>query len=238
MTIYPAIDILGGKCVRLTQGRYDQSTVYGESPAETAKRWEASGAKWLHIVDLDGARAGKPVNLKAVEEIVKSVKIPIQLGGGVRTQSDIENLISTGISRVILGTGAVKSRKLVLDATAKYGDKIAVGIDAKDGFVAISGWEEVSGFRSVEFAKIMEDCGVKTIIYTDIATDGMLTGPNFAAMEEMAKSVNIIVIASGGVGSADDVKRLIPTGVAGVIIGRALYTGSVRLEDVICLQSE
>jgi len=238
MTIYPAIDMLGGKCVRLTQGRYDDSTVYGENPADVAKEWEQKGASWLHIVDLDGARAGEPINLEAIKNIIRSVSIPIQLGGGIRTMEHIEALISMGISRVILGTSAVKNRQLVLDAVKKFGDKIAVGIDAKDGFVAISGWEQVSEFKAVEFAKIIEACGVKTIIYTDIATDGMLTGPNLEAMSEMASEVSINVIASGGVGKLDDVKNLIPTGVSGAIIGRALYAGKLNLEDAICLQSE
>ncbi len=238
MTIYPAIDMLGGKCVRLTQGRYDDSTVYGENPADVAKEWEQKGASWLHIVDLDGARAGEPVNLEAIKNIIKSVSIPIQLGGGIRTMEHIETLISMGISRVILGTSAVKNRQLVLNAVEKFGDKIAVGIDAKDGYVAISGWEQVSEFKAVEFAKIIEACGVKTIIYTDIATDGMLTGPNLEAMSEMANEVSINVIASGGVGKLDDVKNLIPTGVSGAIIGRALYAGKLNLEDAICLQSE
>ena len=238
MTIYPAIDMLGGKCVRLTQGRYDDSTIYGENPAEVAKQWEQKGASWLHIVDLDGAKAGEPINLEAIKNIISSVEIPIQLGGGIRTMEHIDMLISLGISRVILGTSAVKNKQLVIDAVAKYGEKIAVGIDAKDGFVAISGWEEVSTYNAMNFAKIIESCGVKTIIYTDIATDGMLTGPNIEAMIEMASEVSINVIASGGVGKLDDVKNLIPTGVSGVIIGRALYAGKLNLEDAICLQSE
>ncbi|MDR0405902.1 MAG: 1-(5-phosphoribosyl)-5-[(5-phosphoribosylamino)methylideneamino]imidazole-4-carboxamide isomerase [Clostridiales bacterium] len=237
MTIYPAIDILGGKCVRLTQGRYDDSTVYGDSPKETALRWQNGGAAWLHLVDLDGARAGKPVNTAAIEEILRSVKIPVELGGGVRTLADIDRLIGMGVSRVILGTSAVKSRQFVTDAVKKHGGKIAVGIDAKDGMAAVSGWEEVSELEAVRFAQTMEQCGVQTIIYTDIATDGMLTGPNLAAMEEMAASVGADVIASGGVGGAADVKHLIPTGVSGVIVGRALYTGNVSLEELLCLQS-
>ncbi len=237
MTIYPAIDMLGGKCVRLTQGRYDDSTVYGDTPWEMAKKWERLGAKRLHLVDLDGAKAGKPVNLDAVRDIIKNVDIPVQLGGGVRTMADIDLLIGLGVSRVILGTSAVKSKAFVAETVKKYGSKIAVGIDAKDGYVAISGWEEVSGFGAVDFAKMMEEIGVQTIIYTDIATDGMLTGPNLAAMREMVESVNMNVIASGGVGRAEDVKNLVPTGVSGVIIGRALYTGNVKLEDCLCWQS-
>lgn len=238
MTIYPAIDILGGKCVRLTQGRYDDSTVYGDVPSEMAKKWESLGAKWLHLVDLDGAKSGKPINIEAITNVIKSINIPIELGGGIRTLGDIDTLISMGISRIILGTSAVKSKQLVIDAVKKYGDKIAVGIDAKDGFVAISGWEKVSSFKAVEFARLMEKCGVKTIIYTDIATDGMLTGPNLSAMKEMAQSVSMNVIASGGVSKFGDVKNLIPTRVSGVVVGRALYTGNVTMEELICLQSE
>lgn len=238
MTIYPAIDILGGKCVRLTQGRYGESTIYGDRPWEMAQSFEKKGAKWLHLVDLDGAKAGKPINLDAIKKVVESVNIPIELGGGIRTFDDMETLLDIGISRIILGTSAVKSKKFVEDAVKKHGDKIAVGIDAKDGMVAISGWEEVSDFKAVDFAKDIEKLGVKTIIYTDIATDGMLTGPNLSAMEEMVNSVNMNVIASGGVGKIDDVKNLVPTGVCGVIIGRALYTGNVKLEECLCYQSE
>lgn len=233
MTIYPAIDLLGGKCVRLTQGDYDQSTVYGDQPAQMASQWEQLGATWLHLVDLDGAKAGQPVNLPAIQQILDTVTIPVQLGGGIRTMEHIKQLLDRGVARVILGTSAVENKQLVLDAVAAYGDKIAVGIDAKDGYVAISGWEQVSGFESVTFAKMMRDCGVKTIIYTDIATDGMLTGPNLTAMTEMAAAVDVNVIASGGIGCPQDVADLKPTGVEGVIIGRALYTGRVQLADVL-----
>jgi len=233
MIIYPAIDLLGGKCVRLTQGRYEDSTIYGENPTEVAKKWQAEGAEFLHLVDLDGAKIGRPVNIEVIKEILKNVSIPVQLGGGIRMLEHIDTLISAGISRVILGTSAVKNKQLVIDAVAKYGNKIAVGIDAKDGFVAISGWEEVSEFKAVDFAKIIEQCGVKTIIYTDIATDGMLSGPNLNAMKEMTESVEIDVIASGGVANADDIKNLKPTNVSGVIVGRALYTGDVTLGEIL-----
>ena len=236
MIIYPAIDILGGRCVRLTQGRYDDSTVYCDEPSEMAASFENSGAEWIHMVDLDGARSGKPINTEAIKKAVAAVSVPIELGGGVRTLDDVETLLEIGVSRVILGTSAVRSMEFVRTAADKYGDKIAVGIDAKDGFVAISGWEEVSSFWAVEFARSMEDCGVKTVIYTDIATDGMLTGPNVSAMEEMVKAVSgMKVIASGGVGRLEDVQSLIPTGVSGVIIGRALYTGNVKLEECLNL---
>ena len=238
MIIYPAIDILGGKCVRLTQGRYDMSTTYSDKPWEVAEGFEKSGAKWLHIVDLDGARSGKPTNLETIKKIIDSVSIPVQLGGGIRTIEDMENLFSLGVGRVILGTSAVKSKEFVKDAVKKHGKKIAVGIDAKDGKVAISGWEEVSDFTAVDFARDIEKLGTKTIIYTDIATDGMLTGPNVSAMQEMAASVNMDVIASGGVGKIDDIKSLVPTGVCGVIVGRALYTGNLKLEECLCYQNE
>jgi len=237
MIIYPAIDMLGGKCVRLTQGDYDKSTVYGDRPADMAKKWESLGATFIHTVDLDGARAGKPVNTDAIKEILKEINVPIQTGGGIRTLEDIENLLNLGVKRVILGTSAVKNKQLVVDSVKKYGERIAVGIDARDNKVAISGWEQLSDFTAVEFAKMMESIGVKTIIYTDISTDGMLTGPNLKAMEEMSRAVGIDVIASGGVGCADDVRRLAETGVAGVIIGKALYTNKLKLEDVICLQN-
>ncbi|GHV45353.1 1-(5-phosphoribosyl)-5-[(5-phosphoribosylamino) methylideneamino] imidazole-4-carboxamide isomerase [Clostridia bacterium] len=239
MIIYPAIDIMNGKCVRLTQGRYDQSAVYGDDPAEMARRWAKEGASWIHIVDLDGARAGRPVNSAVIKRAVEAAGgVPIQLGGGIRTMADIESAFALGVSRVILGTSAVCDRTLVARAVARFGDKVAVGIDAKDGKVAISGWEEVSDEGAVAFARAMEKAGVGTVIYTDIATDGMLSGPNLAAMEEMSAAVGMNVIASGGVSCAADVKNLIPTGVGGVIIGRALYTGAVKLEDCLCLQNE
>lgn len=238
MIIYPAIDILGGKCVRLTQGKYDSSTVYADNPCDMAKKWEKSGAKFLHTVDLDGARLGKPVNLKAISGIVKSVNIPVQTGGGIRTMEDIETLLGIGVSRVILGTSAVNNRQLVCDAVEKYGDKIAVGIDAKDNMVAVSGWETVSTFTAIELAAAMADIGVKTIIYTDISTDGMLSGPNLSAMRKMAEAVSCDIIASGGVSCAKDCFDLAKTGVAGVIIGKALYTDRLKPEEVLCLQNE
>jgi phosphoribosylformimino-5-aminoimidazole carboxamide ribotide isomerase len=238
MTIYPAIDILDGKCVRLSQGKYDKSTIYSDKPYIMAQKWEKAGARYLHLVDLDGAKAGRPVNTAVIGEILKKVSIPVQLGGGIRKPEDIELYISMGISRVVLGTSAVENHEFVRLALQKHGEKIAVGIDAKDGMAATGGWETVSNFPAVDLAKKMCDLGVKTIIYTDIATDGMLSGPNVKAMKEMADSISSRVIASGGVSSLEDVKRLIPTGVSGVIIGRALYTGNLKLEDCLCLQKE
>ncbi len=235
MKLYPAIDIKDGKCVRLYQGRFDDVTVYGDDPAAMAQKWAAQGAEFLHIVDLDGALAGDSVSAKAIAAVCAAVDLPVQTGGGVRTLSDIEKRLSWGVNRVILGTIAVKEPHLVAEAVAQFGaEKIVVGIDAKDGFVATHGWETVSARGAVEFAKQMQDIGVTTIVYTDIATDGTLAGANVAAMQEMAAAVpKIDVIASGGIGSLDDILALNGSGVGGVIVGKALYTGRVDLNDAI-----
>lgn len=233
MIIYPAIDIRNSKCVRLTQGSFESVTVYGEDPVEMAKKWEALGGVYLHTVDLDGARGKGENNRDIIKEIARSVKIPVQTGGGIRSLDDVEELITSGISRVILGTAALVNEEFLTSAVKEYGEKIAVGIDAKDGKVAVSGWEEVSGVDSLDFAKKVEKIGVKTIIYTDIATDGMLTGPNVDAMKAMASAVKIDVIASGGIGSKEDIYSLKPTGVSGVIVGKALYVGCVNPEEVL-----
>ncbi len=233
MRIYPAIDIKDGKCVRLLRGNFNDVTVYGDNPAEMAKKWEALGGEYIHVVDLDGALKGHGVNADAIKEICNSVKVPVQTGGGIRTMEDIEAKLNCGISRVIIGTKAVSDAEFVKNAVKKYGDKIVIGIDAKDGMVAIEGWEKTSEFTAVEFGKKMADLGVKTIIYTDIATDGTLMGPNVAAMAEMVKATGIDIIASGGIGTVEHIKSLIPTGVEGVICGRALYTGDVKLDEAI-----
>lgn len=233
MLIYPAIDIKDGKCVRLTQGKFSDVTVYGDDPLEMAKKWESFGATYLHLVDLDGALAGSGINRKIIIKIAQTVSVPVQTGGGIRNMNDISELISGGISRVILGTVAVKNPQLVEEAVATYGEKIAVGIDAKDGLVAISGWEEVSAFSALDFAKEMEQKGVRHIIYTDISTDGMLSGPNVNAMRQMASTVSSGIIASGGVGSVEDILSLTDTNVEGVIVGKALYTGKVDLKDAL-----
>ena len=233
MRIYPAIDIKDGNCVRLLQGRFSDLTVYGDNPTEMAKKWESLGGEYIHVVDLDGALKGQGINAKVIKSICKHVNVPVQTGGGIRTMEDIENKLACGISRVIIGTKAVRDADFVKRAVDKYGDKIVIGIDAKNSMVAIEGWEEVSEFKAVEFAKKMENMGVKTIFYTDIATDGTLQGPNLDAMAEMAKETNLDVIASGGVGSLEHIKTLVPTGVEGVIVGRALYTGNVDLAEAI-----
>lgn len=233
MRIYPAIDIKDGNCVRLLKGNFADVTVYGNDPAEMAKKWEAAGGEFIHVVDLDGALKGCGVNEECIRKICQSVNVPVQTGGGIRTLEDIESRLSCGVSRVIIGTSAVRDFAFVEEAVRKYGDKIVIGIDAKDGMVAVSGWEEVSTYPAVEFAKKMESAGVKTIVYTDIATDGTLKGPNVAAMQEMAAAVNMDVIASGGVGAPEHIRALLPTGVEGVIVGRALYTGNVELPRAI-----
>lgn len=233
MRIYPAIDIKDGNCVRLLQGRFSDVTVYGNNPAEMAKKWEDLGGEYIHVVDLDGALAGHGVNAEAIKKICMSVNVPVQTGGGIRSLEDIEKKLQCGVSRVIIGTKAVADREFVKRAVDKYKEKIVIGIDAKDGFVAISGWEEVSEFQAVEFGKKMVEIGVGTIVYTDIATDGTQLGSNVSAMAQMAEATGIDVIASGGIGNLDHIAQLKNTGVEGVIVGRALYTGNVDLKEAI-----
>lgn len=233
MRIYPAIDIKDGKCVRLFKGQFSDVTVYGGSPAETAKKWESLGGEFIHVVDLDGALRGHGVNAEKIKEICQSVNVPVQTGGGIRTMEDIESRLACGIDRVIIGTKAVSDSEFVKKAVDRYGRQIVIGIDAKDGMVAIEGWEKTSGFTAVEFAKKMVSVGVQTIVYTDISTDGTLAGPNVAAMAEMASAVDADIIASGGVGSLDHIKSLVPTGVEGVIVGKALYTDKINLTEAI-----
>ncbi|EPR13930.1 1-(5-phosphoribosyl)-5-[(5-phosphoribosylamino)methylideneamino]imidazole-4-carboxamide isomerase [Ruminiclostridium papyrosolvens] len=233
MIIYPAIDIIDGKCVRLQQGSYSDVTVFGDSPVDMARKWERLGAGYLHVVDLDGARSGKSENAEIITQIAKTLKIPVQVGGGIRNLETVETYLSGGLSRVILGTSAVNNREMLVSALKEYKDKIAVGIDAKDRKVAIHGWEKTSDFTAVEFAREIESLGTKTIIYTDISRDGMLKGPNLQAMKEMANSVALNVIASGGVSKLTDIVDLKQTGVSGVIVGKALYTGNVNLKEAI-----
>lgn len=233
MTIYPAVDIKNGKCVRLTQGRYDRMTVFGDDPVLMALRWQNAGARYLHVVDLDGARGGGVNNRELIGRMIKALGIPVQTGGGIRTMADIEEMLRIGAARVILGTVAVNNPALVAEAVKRFGERIVAGIDAKDGKVAIDGWEKTSEYASCEFAGKMEALGVRTIIYTDIATDGMLSGPNLKAMEEMKNAVRMDVIASGGVGSVEDLLNLRRIGVAGAITGKAIYSGSIDLPKAI-----
>lgn len=234
MIIYPAIDMRGGKCVRLRQGNYDDMTVYENDPLKVARKWEELGASYIHLVDLDGARAGESLNGALIQQIAETVKVPVQVGGGIRTLEDIRAKVDAGVSRVILGTVAIENPSLVAEAVREFGDIIAVGIDAKDGMVATHGWEQVSDVSAVDFALKMAEIGVKTIIYTDIATDGMLGGCNVKAMAEMAAAVpGVNIIASGGIGSLSDIRALLPTGVGGVIVGKALYDERFTLPEAI-----
>lgn len=233
MVIYPAIDIKDGKCVRLVQGQFNDETIYSNHPVEMARKFEQMGAEYLHVVDLDGARLGEPQNIAIISEMAVKLGIPIQLGGGIRTIEMMEIILCKGIERVILGTSAVKDQDMVKRAVQSFGKNLAVAIDARDGLVAIEGWAKTSSFTAVGFAKKMEDLGAKTIIYTDISRDGMLNGPNLKAMEEMVRSVEIEVIASGGVTSLQDIINLKELGVSGAIVGKALYTGDIKLQEAI-----
>ncbi len=238
MIIYPAIDIKDGRCVRLVQGKFTDVTVYSDHPVEMAMKFEQLGAGYLHVVDLDGARLGEPQNIAAISEMAVKVGIPLQMGGGIRSIEMIEIILCKGIQRVILGTSAVKNPELVKKAVNSFGSSLAVGIDAKDGMVAIEGWAKTSEFTAIGFARKMEELGAKTIIYTDISRDGMLTGPNLKAMEDMVKAVGIEVIASGGVTNIQDIKNLKEIGVSGAIVGKALYTGDIDLKEAIAVAKE
>jgi phosphoribosylformimino-5-aminoimidazole carboxamide ribotide isomerase len=234
MLIYPAIDLKDGQVVRLHQGRAETVTVYGDDPAAVAQRWVAQGARWLHVVDLDAAFTGEPRNWESVRAILGAVKIPVQLGGGLRTQQQIADALAMGVARVVVGTKACEPA-FVAALVAEFGAKVAVGIDARDGFVAVKGWVEKTSLPAVDLARQVSGLGVRTIIFTDIATDGTLTGPNLPAIERVCAAVTGEIIASGGVSSAGDVRRLrelnLPN-LAGVIIGKALYDGRVDLREL------
>ncbi|HEY3374600.1 MAG TPA: 1-(5-phosphoribosyl)-5-[(5-phosphoribosylamino)methylideneamino]imidazole-4-carboxamide isomerase [Candidatus Aquicultor sp.] len=236
MIIYPAIDIMGGKCVRLYQGKAEQATVYADNPADMAQKWQDEGAQYLHLVDLDGAFKGSPQNLEAVENIVKRVNIPVQLGGGLRNLADLDRVFDTGVTRAILGTSVITDPELVKAACAKYPGKIVAGLDARDGKVAIKGWVEDTDIFAVDLALQLEIYGISRIVYTDIFSDGTQKGVNVFATEDVAENISIPVIASGGVSALDDIRQLKPlqeSGVEGVIIGRALYEGNFTLPEAI-----
>lgn len=236
MIIYPAIDIKDKSCVRLTQGSYDKVTIYEKDPVKVAKRWEGMGAKILHIVDLDGAKDGKRSNEPVVREILENIKIPIQLGGGIRDEDGIKSLFNLGVSGVILGTVAVKNPTWAKEMIEKYGVKIIVSIDAINGLIATNGWQEVSNIKAIDFIKELKAYGLNRIVYTDIEKDGMLIGPNFQMYEEVVKSLSIEVIASGGVTSLEDIKKLKSMGMYGAIVGKALYDGKLDLGEVLKCQ--
>ena len=231
MQILPAIDLRDGKCVNLVQGIAEQETVFSDSPVDVAKQWQTQGAEYIHLVDLDGAFQGESANLDIVQEIVDVLDIPSQLGGGIRSMAQIDAILEIGVHRAILGTAALRQPSLMKEACAKYGERIAVGIDARDGMVATHGWLEVSQKSAVEFA--VELTEVQTIIYTDIKSDGMLKGPNVSATADIINAVSANVIASGGVSSLSDIEALKDIGAYGAIIGRALYTGDLILSDTI-----
>lgn len=234
MILFPAIDIRGGKCVRLLKGRFDQETVFADRPADMAIKWQSQGGKYLHLVDLDGALQGRPVNLEAIRDIIANVNVPIQLGGGIRNIESIEAWLEAGVSRVILGSIAVKNPDLVKEACHKFGERIVAGIDAKDGEVAVEGWGISGGVKATELAKRMADVGVARIIYTDISRDGTLSGVNVESTVELARAAGIPVIASGGVAGMDDVYKVAAaTEIEGMIIGKALYTGKIDLAEAL-----
>ncbi len=238
MILFPAIDLKGGKCVRLYKGDMAQATVFNDSPGDQAAQFVKAGARWIHVVDLDGAFAGKSVNADAVRAILKNANVPVQLGGGIRDDAAIASWLDAGVTRVILGTIALKDPDFVKRACKTFPGKIVVGIDARGGHVAVQGWAETSDMKAVDLARKFEDSGVAAIVYTDIDRDGALQGPNVDATVAMAKAVTIPVIASGGVSSLDDLavlKRHAKDGIAGVISGRALYDGRIDLRAAIDL---
>lgn len=238
MIIIPAIDLREGKCVRLIEGKIENETIYSEDPVAVAKSWEEQGAEMIHLVDLDGAFAGHPQNQEVIKEILKVVKVPVQVGGGIRTLETIDELLELGVQWVVLGTVAINNPDLVKAACTKWGDRIVVGIDAKDGYVAIEGWEATVGKTILELAKEMEAIGVKRIIYTDVRRDGTLKGPNLESTKELAEQTNVEVIASGGVAKLEDLvalKSYENIGIAGVIIGKALYSGAFTLKEALAI---
>ena len=238
MIIIPAIDLKDGRCVRLSQGRMDQETIYSENPIEMAKHWESKGAERLHVVDLNGAVTGKPFHRSLIEEMVRSLHIPVEIGGGIRDLTTIENYIHSGAEWVILGTAALRNPHLLTEACHQFPGKVILGIDAKGGKVAVEGWKEVASMEAIELARQFEGIGLSTIIFTDIERDGMGTGLNFESTRNLSRSTSIPVIASGGVSRIEDIEHLLELerdGVIGVIVGRALYTSSIDLEEAIRL---
>ncbi|WP_430788802.1 1-(5-phosphoribosyl)-5-[(5-phosphoribosylamino)methylideneamino]imidazole-4-carboxamide isomerase [Virgibacillus flavescens] len=233
MILFPAIDLLDGKCVRLTQGDYEQEQIYSDSPVDVAKRWENQGASYIHIVDLDGAKTGNMTNLSTIESIVHAVQIPVQVGGGIRSLQSLQNYQSIGVSRMIIGTAAIEDKNFLRTAVSTYGEKIAVSIDARNGMVATNGWIETSEVSALDLVKELNELGVQTIIYTDIMKDGMLSGPNFKELDIINQRTGQNIIASGGVSNVDDIKQLEAMDMYGAIVGKALYNGSLSLEVLL-----
>lgn len=232
-SIIPAIDIKDGRCVRLYQGNYDQVTVFDHDPVAVARKWEKLGAERLHIVDLDGAKAGRPVNAQVVFAIVRAINIPVQLGGGLRDHGTVDAAFQLGVERIVLGTAAIREPGLIARLVEDYADRVIVGVDARDGWVAAQGWLETSQIRAGDLIRRMGEIGVSSVIYTDIARDGTMRGPNLDAIRALVAAHGPDIIASGGVSSLDDLVALAQTGARGVIVGRALYTGAITLSDAI-----
>jgi phosphoribosylformimino-5-aminoimidazole carboxamide ribotide isomerase len=233
MLLYPAIDLMDGQVVRLERGLAEKKTVYSDDPVSMARKWEAAGADWIHLVDLDAAFEGKSRNLEVIRAIVKAVSVPCELGGGMRDAGSIQSGLDTGVSRVIIGTKAAEPGFLAEAAGAFGPSSLAVGIDAKDGKVAVKGWVETMELTALDLAHESVNAGIRTIIYTDIATDGMLSGPNLTALSEMIQSVRLPVVASGGIAVADDLRRVAGIGAEGCIVGRALYDGGLGLSEAL-----
>jgi phosphoribosylformimino-5-aminoimidazole carboxamide ribotide isomerase len=235
-TIFPAIDMRGGKCVRLIQGDYNKETVYGDSPFDMAKHFAEEGAEWIHMVDLDGAKEGKRVNHEYVVQVAKKLPVKVQIGGGIRTEDDLVFYLENGVDRVILGSTAIANPPFVKEMLKKYGQHIAIGIDAKNGVVATEGWTQTSSIQAEELGKQLAEEGAETFIFTDISKDGMLSGPNVGAVVRMAKATGKNVIASGGISSLDDLKKIMSycrEGVVGTIVGKALYTKQFTLAEAL-----
>lgn len=233
MILFPAIDIRNGNCVRLIQGDYDQETIYGDSPTAMALQWEQKGAQYLHLIDLDGAKTGNSLNQAAIKKVAETVSIPVQVGGGIRSMEIIKSHIENGVSRVIIGTAAITDPAFLEEAVKTYGDKIAVSIDARHGYVATDGWTETSDIKAVDLIEDLNKIGVQTIVYTDIFKDGMLEGPNFEELREINLATSIDVIASGGVTTKADIQKLESMNMYGAIIGKALYDGNLRFEELV-----
>ncbi|WP_068676235.1 1-(5-phosphoribosyl)-5-[(5-phosphoribosylamino)methylideneamino]imidazole-4-carboxamide isomerase [Oceanobacillus sp. Castelsardo] len=237
MILFPAIDIRGGKCVRLIQGDYNQEKVYSDAPADMAIEWQSKGADFLHVVDLDGAKTGDSINQSVIKSIAEQANIPVQVGGGIRSIDVIEKYISAGVNRVIIGTAAIKNKDFLNEAVSTYGDKIAVSIDARNGFVATDGWTKESNIKATDLVKELEAIGVKTIVYTDILKDGMLKGPNFEELQIINQATTMDVIASGGVSTKEDIQKLSELNMYGAIIGKALYDGTLKFEEALEAES-
>lgn len=238
MQIIPAIDLKGGKCVRLYQGDYNQETVFSEEPVVIARKWQQQGARRLHLVDLDGAAGGEPGNLNIIEAIVKTTDLPVQLGGGIRTEDTVIKLLSIGVQRVILGTIAIEQPDLVKRLCRQFNQAIIVSIDAREGLVATRGWKHGTTVTAIELAQQMVAIGVPRILYTDISRDGTLTEPNYRAIAELISKVKLPVIAAGGIASRDHLQKLKQLGVEGAVIGKALYTGNINLKEALTLEKD